>query len=81
MTPAKRTGDEHAEAVRGRVRKARADLAAAAASRNASAVRDAVDEMEEALALARIERVEVPAGEDGRTANGSGAAACEEERR
>jgi hypothetical protein len=55
-----------AAAVRDRVLRAREDLAEAAASRNGSAVREAVDELENALAMARVNGVVVantsPAG-------------------
>lgn len=52
--------EEFAETVRARVRRARGGLKDAASRRDEVAVRTAVDEMEEALALARAHRVEVP---------------------
>ncbi|MCF2533832.1 hypothetical protein [Yinghuangia soli] len=51
--------DVSAAAVRDRVLRAREDLAEAAASRNGSAVREAVDELEDALAMARVNGVVV----------------------
>lgn len=55
---------EFAESVRERVLRARAELAEAAARQDASAVQAAVDELEDALAVARVNGVEVPPGQD-----------------
>lgn len=54
-------GEQFTEAVRSRVRRARADLAVVAGPQDGFAVRSAVDEREDTLALAHKKHIEVPA--------------------
>ncbi|MEY9836302.1 hypothetical protein [Streptacidiphilus sp. EB103A] len=60
--------DEYAEAVIGRVRAARTGLAEAVAAHDSHAVSLAVDELEDALRLARENEVEVPSADADRAA-------------
>ncbi|HSA50665.1 MAG TPA: hypothetical protein VLH10_11230 [Yinghuangia sp.] len=73
--------DEHAAQVRDRVQRARHDLADAARTHDGNALRVAVDELEEALAAARVESVPLPepehdveAARTGETGEGGAAA-------
>lgn len=55
------TAEDFAAAVRARVLRARADLAEAASHRDGASLQSAMDELEEALSMARANGVDVPA--------------------
>ncbi|UGQ12993.1 hypothetical protein LO772_05050 [Yinghuangia sp. ASG 101] len=59
-TPGTSAPDAHTAEVRDRVRRARHDLADAARTHDGNALRVAVDKLEEALAVARVESVPLP---------------------
>lgn len=60
QTPDRKGPDAHTAEVRDRVQRARHDLADAARTHDGNALRIAVDELEEALAVARVESVPLP---------------------
>lgn len=63
--------DEYAEQVAARVRVARAALSAAASRADSFALQDALDELENALKLARASGVDVSADAPGRSDGGA----------
>lgn len=63
--------DRHSAEVRDRVQRARNDLADAARTHDNNALRNAVDELEEALAMARVASVPLPEPDHDRPAPGA----------
>lgn len=65
------TAGDFAEAVRTRVLRARSQLGEAAARKDGPGVSSAVDELEDALAMARANGVAIPAADEAADGNGA----------